>query len=46
VRERFRLAVHKTNFNGEDALYYGTKHSGASNDKAKRTFNFKPRCLQ
>jgi nucleoside-diphosphate-sugar epimerase len=31
---------------GEDAVYYGTKLSGASNDKAKKTFNFKPRRLQ
>ena len=31
---------------GEDAVYYGTKLSGAANDKAKKTFNFKPRRLQ
>jgi len=31
---------------GEDAVYDGTKLSGASNDKAKKTFNFKPRRLQ
>ena len=31
---------------GEDAVYYGTKLSGASNDQAKKTFNFKPRRLQ
>ena len=31
---------------GEDALYDGTQLSGASNDKAKKTFNFKPRRLQ
>ena len=31
---------------GEDAVYYGTKLSGASNDKAKQTFTFKPRRLQ
>lgn len=31
---------------GEDAVYYGTKLSGASNNKAKKTFNFKPRRLQ
>jgi len=27
---------------GEDAVYYGTKLSGASNEKAKAPFNFKP----
>ena len=31
---------------GEDAVYYGTKLSGASNEKAKRTFGFQPRRLQ
>ena len=31
---------------GEDAVYYGTKLVGASNDKAKRTFKFNPRRLQ
>jgi nucleoside-diphosphate-sugar epimerase len=31
---------------GEDAVYYGTKLSGASNAKAKRTFGFKPRRLE
>jgi nucleoside-diphosphate-sugar epimerase len=31
---------------GEDAVYYGTKLDGASNDKAKRTFGFSPRRLQ
>jgi nucleoside-diphosphate-sugar epimerase len=31
---------------GEDAVYYGTKLSGASNEKAKRTFGFRPRRLQ
>jgi 2-alkyl-3-oxoalkanoate reductase len=31
---------------GEDAIYYGTKLSGASNEKAKRTFGFRPRGLQ
>ena len=31
---------------GDDAVYYGTKLSGASNDKAKQAFNFKPRRLQ
>ncbi|MBV9489346.1 MAG: NAD(P)-dependent oxidoreductase [Verrucomicrobia bacterium] len=31
---------------GEDAVYYGTKLSGASNEKAKKTFNFRPRRLQ
>ena len=31
---------------GEDAVYYGTQLSGASNNKAKKTFNFKPRRLQ
>jgi len=28
---------------GEDAVYYGTKLRGASNQKAKRTFGFEPR---
>jgi hypothetical protein len=31
---------------GEDAVYHGTKLSGASDDQAKRMFNFKPRRLQ
>jgi 2-alkyl-3-oxoalkanoate reductase len=31
---------------GEDAVYYATKLSGASNAKAKRTFGFKPRRLE
>ncbi len=31
---------------GEDAVYYGTKLTGASNAKAKRTFGFKPRRLE
>ena len=31
---------------GEDAVYYGTKLRGASNEKAKRTFGFKPRRLE
>jgi 2-alkyl-3-oxoalkanoate reductase len=31
---------------GDDAVYYGTKLSGAANDKAKQAFNFKPRRLQ
>jgi hypothetical protein len=31
---------------GEDAVYYYTKHRGASNEKAKRTFGFKPRRLE
>jgi nucleoside-diphosphate-sugar epimerase len=31
---------------GDDAVYYGTKLSGASNEKAKRTFGFRPRRLQ
>jgi nucleoside-diphosphate-sugar epimerase len=31
---------------GEDAVYYGTKLRGASNEKAKRTFGFTPRRLQ
>jgi len=30
---------------GDDAVYYGTKLSGAANDEAKKTFNFKPRRL-
>jgi 2-alkyl-3-oxoalkanoate reductase len=31
---------------GEDAVYYATKLSGASNAKAKETFGFKPRRLE
>ena len=31
---------------GEDAVYYATKLSGASNAKAKGTFGFKPRRLE
>ena len=31
---------------GDDAVYYGTKLRGASNGKAKKTFNFSPRRLQ
>ena len=31
---------------GEDAVYYGTKLGGASNEKAKRTFAFSPRRLE
>lgn len=31
---------------GEDAVYYGTKLRGASNEKAKRTFGFQPRRLE
>jgi len=31
---------------GEDAVYYGTKLSGASNEKAKRVLSFKPRRLE
>jgi nucleoside-diphosphate-sugar epimerase len=31
---------------GEDAVYYGTKLRGASNEKAKRTFGFRPRRLE
>ena len=31
---------------GEDAVYYGTKLDGASNEKAKRTFAFSPRRLE
>ena len=31
---------------GDDAVYYGTKLSGASNEKAKSTFGFRPRRLQ
>ena len=31
---------------GEDAVYYGTKLRGASNQKAKKTFGFKPRRLE
>jgi nucleoside-diphosphate-sugar epimerase len=31
---------------GEDAVYYGTKLRGASNDKAKKTFGFEPRRLE
>jgi 2-alkyl-3-oxoalkanoate reductase len=33
-------------FAGEDAVYYGTKLRGASNEKAKRMLNFRPRRLQ
>src|SRR5262245_50990357 len=31
---------------GEDAVYYGTKLRGASNQKAKKTFGFAPRRLE
>ncbi|AXC10828.1 NAD-dependent epimerase/dehydratase [Acidisarcina polymorpha] len=31
---------------GEDAVYYANRLSGASNAKAKKTFNFKPRRLE
>jgi nucleoside-diphosphate-sugar epimerase len=31
---------------GDDAVYYGTKLDGASNEKAKRTFSFSPRRLE
>lgn len=31
---------------GEDAVYYYTKLRGASNEKAKKTFRFKPRRLE
>lgn len=31
---------------GEDAVYYNTKLRGASNEKARRLLNFKPRRLQ
>jgi nucleoside-diphosphate-sugar epimerase len=31
---------------GEDAVYYGTKLRGASNQKAKKTFGFEPRRLE
>ena len=31
---------------GEDAIYYGTKLRGASNQKAKTTFGFQPRRLE
>jgi len=31
---------------GEDAVYYGTRLSGASNAKAKKTFGFSPRRLE
>ncbi len=31
---------------GADAVYYGTKLRGASNEKAKRVFGFRPRPLQ
>ena len=31
---------------GEDAVYYGTKLRGASNQKAKETFGFEPRRLE
>lgn len=39
TEEQARAAV------GEDAVYYYTKLRGASNEKAKRTFGFKPRRL-
>jgi len=31
---------------GEDAVYYGTRLRGTSNEKAKRTFGFRPRPLE
>src|SRR5215470_17697530 len=31
---------------GEDAVYYGTKLRGASNQKARKTFGFEPRRLE
>jgi 2-alkyl-3-oxoalkanoate reductase len=31
---------------GEDAVYYGTKFGGASNENAKKTFAFSPRRLE
>ena len=31
---------------GEDAVYYGTKLRGASNQKAKKAFGFEPRRLE
>lgn len=31
---------------GEDAVYYGTKLRGASNEKARKTLDFRPRRLQ
>ncbi|HEX8200408.1 MAG TPA: NAD(P)-dependent oxidoreductase [Isosphaeraceae bacterium] len=31
---------------GEDAVYYGTKLRGATNQKAKKTFGFEPRRLE
>ena len=31
---------------GEDAVYYGTRLRGASNEKAKRAFGFRPRPLE
>ncbi|HEY1246575.1 MAG TPA: NAD(P)-dependent oxidoreductase [Hyphomicrobiaceae bacterium] len=31
---------------GEDAVYYGTRLRGASNQKAKKTFGFQPRRLE
>jgi nucleoside-diphosphate-sugar epimerase len=31
---------------GQDAVYYGTKLRGASNQKAKKTFGFAPRRLE
>jgi nucleoside-diphosphate-sugar epimerase len=31
---------------GEDAVYYGAKLRGASNEKAKRTLGFTPRHLE
>jgi hypothetical protein len=34
------------NTSGADTVYYGTKMRGASNAKAKRELNFKPRPLE
>jgi nucleoside-diphosphate-sugar epimerase len=31
---------------GEDAVYYGTKLRGASNEKARQVLNFRPRRLE
>jgi nucleoside-diphosphate-sugar epimerase len=33
-------------FAGEDAVYYGTRLHGASNEKAKKSLNFQPRRLE
>ena len=42
-----RISVDEASMNaGEDAVYYGTKLQGASNAKARRVLNFRPRRLE